>query len=136
MKRTILFIAAVFSALSASAKALKVDGFKLDNLHLVGAYCKFDAGHDTLLASDWDTKFWMKIDGRIIEFQSLKTDGVVESQLKSKRWREALNAEGIKISLDLVETGRGDDTAAFRGSIDVLRDGYRKQFLVSGGCGA
>lgn len=136
MKRTILFIAAFFFALSASAQALKVEGFKLDNLHLTGAYCKFDAGHDTLLTSDWDKKFWMKINGRMIEFQSLKADGVVEGKLKSERWRETLNAEGITISLDLVETRRGDDTAAFRGNIDVMRGGYRKQFLVSGGCGA
>lgn len=136
MKRTILFIAAVFSALSASAQALKVDGFKLDNLHLAGAYCRFDAGQDTLLVSDWDKKFWMKINGKMIEFQSSKTDVEVESQLKSKHWREALKSDGIRIFLDLIETGRGDDSAVFRGHIDVIRGVDRKHLLVTGGCGA
>lgn len=136
MKRILFFIAAVCSALSASAQTLKVDTFALDSLHLAGGHCQFGARHDTLLASDWDKKFWMKIDGKMIEFQSQKKDAEVESQLKSKRWRETLKADGVSIDLDLVETGRGDDSAAFRCHIDVTRGEVRKHILVVGGCGA
>lgn len=53
-----------------------------------------------------------------------------------KHWREALKAGGIKIFLDLVETGRGDDSAAFRGNIDVVRGVDHKHSLVTGDCGA
>jgi elongation factor P hydroxylase len=136
MKRMVIFIATAGFALSTSAQALKVDSFALGGLHLVGRYCQFGAQHNTLLASDWSGKFWMKIDGKMVEFQSQRNDVEMENQLKNRRWLETLKADGVSIHLDLVETGRGDDSAAFRGHVDVQRSSARKRLLVTGGCGA
>ena len=122
--------------MSAWGKALKVDSFALESLHVEGSYCQFNSEHNTFLASDWDRKFWMKIDGEMVEFQSRRSDPEVEAQVKSKHWRETLMAGGVTVSLDLTETGRGDDTAAFRGHIDVLRGTTRVRLWVAGGCGA
>jgi len=135
MRKTVFFAAVCF-ALSASAQTLRVDSFALDSLHLVGSYCEFSAQRDTLLASDWIKTFWMKIDGKMVEFQSGKSDAEVEKQLKNKRWRETLKTDDITLLLNLVETGRGDDSVAFRGYIDVQRGGIKKHLLVVGGCGA
>jgi hypothetical protein len=78
----------------------------------------------------------MKIDGKMVAFQGKKSDAELEKQLKNKRWRETFKAAGVTVQLDLVETARGDDSAAFRGYIDVQRGGVKKHFLVAGGCGA
>jgi hypothetical protein len=136
MRKTVLFLVAVCWALPASAQAIKVDSVAPDSLHLVCSQCQLNAKQETLLVSDWDKKFWMKIDGKVLEFQSVKTAAEVEAQLRNQRWRETLKAEDITVQLDLVETGRGEDTAAFRGYIDVHRNGVKKHLLVAGGCGA
>jgi len=49
--------------------------------------------------------------------------------------RETLKADGITSHLKLVETARGDDSAAFRGFVHVER-GSMKKHLVDGGFGA
>lgn len=122
--------------MSAWGEALKVDSFALESLHIEGSYCRLDSDHKTFLASDWGRKYWMKIDGKMVEFQSQESDSDVEKQLKSKHWREALQAGDVTISFDLIETGRGDDTAAFRGHLDVIRGTSRTRLFVAGGCGA
>lgn len=78
----------------------------------------------------------MKINGKVLSFQSEKSDAEVEKQLKNKRWRETLKADGITLQLALVETARGDDSAAFRGFIDVQQGGVKIHILIAGGCGA
>jgi hypothetical protein len=62
---------------------------------------------ETVLVSDWDRKFWMKIDGKMVEFLSEKSGAEVETQLKEKRWLETLKTEDITVQLDVAETGRG-----------------------------
>lgn len=136
MKRTILFAATIFAATSVSGQTLKVDTFTLDSLQLEGSYCQFGAQQAALLASDWDKKFWMKIDGKMLVFQSQKREAEVESQAKNKHWRETLNADGLTVRLDLIETGRGDDSAIFRGRVEVQRGSTTRRFAIAGGCGA
>lgn len=65
------------------------------------------------MVSDWDKKFWMKIDGRMVVFESYKNDAESEKQLRNKRWQEALKADDIILLIDLAETVRGDDSAAY-----------------------
>jgi len=89
-----------------------------------------------LLASDWSKKYWIKIDGKMVEFESEQTDSDIEQMLESKRWRVSLKKDGISVLINLVEVERGDDTAAFRGYLEVSRNGARKRILVAGGCGA
>lgn len=136
MRKTIPFIAVLCSALSASAQGLNVDNFAPESLGLVGSNCQFAAQRDTILVSDWDKKFWMKIDGKMLSFQSGKDDDEIGTQLKNKRWRETLKAGSIVLQLDLVETARGDDSAAFRGFVDVQRANMKKHILIAGGCAA
>ncbi|MQA40360.1 hypothetical protein [Rugamonas aquatica] len=136
MKRTIFLIAIAGFALPTSAQTLSIDSIAMDSLHVAGRYCKFGAQRDTVLISDWNKKFWMRIDGKTVEFEGQKKDVEVESQLKNKRWHEVLKADEVTVYIDLVETGRGDDSASFRGTVDVQRGSVRKHFLVAGGCGA
>ena len=136
MKRTISFIAVAGFALPTLAQTLSVDSIAIDSLHLAGSYCRFGAQRDTVLVSDWNRKFWMRIDGKTVEFEGQKEDAETESQLKNKRWREVLKADEVTVYIDLAETGRGDDSASFRGTVDVQRGSMRKHFLVVGGCGA
>lgn len=136
MRKTVFLVAAVCSGLSASAQALEVGSIDPQSLGLIGSNCQFGVQRDTLLVSDWDRKFWMKINGKVHAFQSEKTDAEVEKQLQNKRWREVLKADGVTLQLDLVETVRGDDSAAFRGFIDVQQGGVKKHILIAGGCGA
>jgi len=136
MRKTVLLVAAVCSGLSASAHALEVGSIAPQSLGLIGSNCQFSVQRDTLLVSDWDRKFWMKINGKVLSFQSEKNDAAVEKQLQDKRWRETLKADGVTLQLDLVETARSDDSAAFRGFIDVQQGGMKKHILIAGGCGA
>lgn len=136
MKKAIIFSTALWSAIPAQAQTLKVDNFDLDSLPLAGAYCKFGEKNLTLLASDWSKKFWMKIDGKMVEFKSEQVYAEIARRQESKRWRETLTADGVTVIFDLVETGRGNDSAAFRGYIEVARNREHKHILVAGGCGA
>ena len=96
MSKTILFIATGCYAACVSAQALTVDVFSLDSLHLNGSNCHFGAQRATLIASDWDKIFWMKIDGKMVEFQSKKTDAEIEKQMKTRRWHERhCNRKGL-----------------------------------------
>jgi hypothetical protein len=136
MRKTILLVAALCSELPASAQGLSVDSFAPETLGLVDSNCQFGSQRDTILVSDWDKKFWMKINGKMLSFQSEKNGTEVEAQLKNKRWRETLKADSITLRLDLVETARGDDSAAFQGFVDVQRGSMKKHILIAGGCGA
>jgi hypothetical protein len=136
MRKKVFFVLAVCSAFSVSARPLRVDSFESEKLHLIGSYCQFGGQRDTRLVSDWDKKFWMKIDGRMVVFESDKSDAESEKQLRNKRWQEALKADDIIMQIDLVEIARGDDSAAYRGHIDVQRGATKKRLLIAGGCGA
>jgi hypothetical protein len=136
MTRTLVFAAALLCALPVAAKPLQIDSVDLPSLHLEGSQCDFARQNSTVLASDWVDKLWMKIDGKMVEFTSTQTDTEIEQRLASKRWRETLKANGITVMLNLTETGRGDDSAAYRGCIEVERNGVTKRLPVTGGCAA
>jgi hypothetical protein len=72
----------------------------------------------------------------MVVFQSEENNVELEKQLKNMHWRETLKAGDITVQLDLVETARGDDSAAFRGRVDVLRGNKKKHLLIAGGCTA
>lgn len=137
MRKITIFTIAMLCAALASAQEPRISRFDVDSLHLEGAYCGFDQkGGGTVLASDWGKKFWMKIDGKMVEFAGTRSNSDIATQLAGKHWQETLTAKGITVILDLAETGRASDTAAFQGYIDVKRNMSVKRIAVDGGCGA
>ena len=137
MKTAWVLAAGLTSAQSAFANGVEITGFDPARLHLSGSYCTFERSpHEIILASDWAGKFWMLVDGKMIELVSRRTDVEVERQLASKRWHELFSRTGLKVELILRELGRGGDTAAYKGYLDIRRQGSSTRIPVNGGCGA
>ena len=133
-----LIIAMLLSlSLSAAAAEIKVASIDPAQVRPSGSHCTFDRkSRETVLVSDWAGKFWMMVDGRIIELTSQNRVADIERQLLRKRWRETLRAADLSIELDFLETGRGYDTVAFKGEIKLKRRGSTTRIPVSGGCSA
>jgi len=137
MKKTWAFAWGMMSTLCAFAEDVQVANFDPAQLHLVGSSCAFDRkARDTVLASDWAGKFWMKVDGKMIELASHRTDRQMEQQLAGKRWHEVLTQDDLIVELNLVEAGRGEDSVAYKGYLEVKRLGSSARIPVTGGCGA
>jgi hypothetical protein len=137
MKSAWILAAGLAFTQSALAIGAEITGFDPARLHLVGSYCTFERKpQEVVLASDWAGKFWMKVDGEMLELVSHRTDVEAERQLASKRWHESLSEIDLKVELNLVELGRGEDTAAYKGYLDIRRGRFSTRFRVSGGCGA
>jgi len=137
MKDTWIFTALLAFALPASAGNIEVASFDAAPLYGVGSNCEFGRQADkTLLASDWVDKFWMKVDGKIIQFTSHRTDADIERQLAAKRWHETLKAGDLTLDIKLSETGRGEDTVGYKGMIELKRAGTSTRIPVTGGCAA
>jgi hypothetical protein len=137
MKNVWIFAAGLAFTLSAFARDVDIAGFDPAQLHLSGSYCTFERKpHDVVLASDWASKFWMKVDGKMIELVSHKTDDEAERQLASKRWHETLIGADLTVELSLAQIGHGEDSAAYKGYLEVRRRGPSTRIAVNGGCGA
>ena len=137
MKKAWAFALGIASTFCAFAKGVQVGDFNPAQLHLVGSSCTFDRkARETVLASDWAGKFWMKVDGKMIELASHRTDPQVEQQLADKRWQEILTKDDLIVELSLVETGQGEDSAAYTGYLEVKRLGSSARIPITGGCGA
>ena len=137
MRKLVCLAVAALWVSSAAAQELRINRFDMDSLHLEGAQCDFtEKGNGTVLASDWLRKFWMNVDGKLIEFAGTKTDADFERDLKTKRWKERFQAGGITVTLDLKETGRGEDAKEFQGYMDVRRGASAKRIKVTADCGA
>ena len=78
----------------------------------------------------------MNVDGRMVELVSRKTDDELERQLAKKRWYETLSDFGLTVELSLVELGRGQDSATYKGYVEVKRRGSTMRIPITGGCGA
>lgn len=137
MKSPLVLTAQLVFASSAFAKEVEVVSFDPAVLQLSGSYCTFERKlHETVLASDWAGKYWMKVDGKMIELVSQKAGDDIDRQLASKHWHETLSRADLKVELNLVERGRGEDSAAYTGYIDISRYGSSTRIRVNGGCGA
>jgi len=137
MKNAWAFAWGMVFALCAFAKDVQVANFDPAQLHLIGSSCTFDRKtRETVLASDWAGKFWMKVDGKIIELVSHTSDREAEQQLAGKRWHEVLTQDDLIVELSLVETGRGEDSVAYTGYLEVKRLGASTRIPITGGCGA
>jgi hypothetical protein len=137
MRRKWIFAIGMALVLPANAGDVEIAGFDAAQLHLSGSYCTFARkDHQIVLASDWIGKFWIKVDGKIMELASHRTDDEAERQLARRRWDETLSATDLTVKLNLAEVGRGDDTSAYKGYIDVKRRGSSTRISVVGGCGA
>ncbi len=123
--------------LTAAAGQLRVNRFNPEDLHLSGSQCSFDdAAEGTVLASDWVAKFWIKIDGKLVEFSSPESNADGARELANGRWRESMKANDIVLILDLQETGRGDDSATYHGYMQIQQRGTTRRIGIKGGCGA
>lgn len=137
MKNVSAFAFGTAFTLCALAKDVQVGNFDPAQLHLIGSYCNFHSkARETVLASDWAGKFWMQIDGKMIELVSRRADREAAEQLADKRWYEVLTKADLIVELSLVETGRGEDSVAYKGYLDVKRPGSSTRIRVNGGCGA
>lgn len=137
MKSICIFAAGIAFTLSALAKDVEIEHFDTAQLHVSGSYCEFERKPgETVLASDWAGKFWMKVDGKMIELVSHKTDDEGERQLVLKRWDETLSGAGLTVELSLTELGRGVDSAAYKGYLKLRRSGSSTRIPITGGCGA
>jgi hypothetical protein len=137
MKNVLVLAAGLVFTLSGFARDVAIAGFDPDQLHLIGSYCTFERKpHDVVLASDWVSKFWMKVDGRMIELVSHKTDDEAERQLASKRWHETLSSGDLTVELSLFQIGRGEDSAAYKGYLELRRRSSSIRIPVTGGCAA
>lgn len=121
----------------AFAKNVQVGSFDPAQLHLIGSYCTFDRkARETVLASDWVGKFWMQIDGKMVELVSHGADREAAEQRADKRWHDVLTKDDLIVELSLVETGRGEDSVAYTGYLKVERLGSSTRIPINGGCGA
>ena len=137
MRKLVCLAVAALWVSSAAAQELRINRFDMDSLHLEGAQCDFtEKGNGTVLASDWVTKFWMNVDGKLIQFTGTKSNADSERQLKTKRWKETFQAGGITVMLDLKESGRGEDMKEFQGYMDVRRGAAVKRIKVTADCSA
>ena len=123
--------------LLAAAAGPQLDSFDPDQLHLVGSQCAFEnkAGQ-TMLASDWIGKFWVKVDGKMVEFVTRQPDDEMQRQSEQKRWHDVLQAGELTLTLDLRKTGAHDDTATYKGRIELKQRGGVERIPVVGGCSA
>jgi len=123
--------------LLAAAAGPQLDSLDPDQLHLVGSQCAFEnkAGQ-TMLASDWIGKFWVKVDGKMVEFVTRQPDDEMQRQSEQKRWHDVLQAGELTLTLDLRKTGAHDDTASYQGRIELKRGGAVTRMAVAGGCTA
>lgn len=132
-----ILVAGLVFAQSAVATGIEISSFDPARLHLSGGYCTFERRpHEIVLASDWAGKFWINVDGKMTELLSRKTNAEAERELASKRWHESLNGSDLKVELSLVERARGDDTAAYKGYLEIWRHGLSTRIPIDGGCGA
>lgn len=123
--------------LLAAAAGPQVNRLDTGPLHLNGGQCTFEnQTRQTVMASDWAGKFWIKVDGRIVEFVTHQSDEDMQRQSDQKRWRDTLQAQGLTLSLDLKGTGVHNDTATYRGRLEVKRGNAVTRIAVSGGCSA
>lgn len=137
MKDIWMFAVGVGVTPSSLAKDVEISSFDPTQLHLSGSYCEFQRKpNETVLASDWAGKFWMKIDGKMIELVSHQTDAEGERQLAGKRWEETLRGSGLTVGLGLMELGRGEDSATYKGYLELKRRGSSTRIPITGGCGA
>jgi hypothetical protein len=82
MKSVWILAAGLAFTLSAFAKEVEIASFDPDRLHLSGSYCTFERKpNETVLASDWAGKYWMKVDGKMIELVSHKAGAEAGRQL-------------------------------------------------------
>ena len=123
--------------LLAAAAGPQVNRLDTVQLHLDGGQCAFEnQTRQTVLASDWAGKFWIQVDGRIVEFVTHRSDEEMQRQSDHKRWRDTLQARGLTVTLDLKGSGVRNDTAAYQGRIEVRRGDAVTRIAVSGGCSA
>ena len=137
MKNALIFVTGLTLTLSASVNGAEIASFDPSLLHLNGSYCTFERKpHEIILAGDWAGKYWMKVDGKMIELVSHTADAEAERHLASKRWHETLRGADVEVELRLVELGRGEDSAAYKGYLTISRRGASTRMSVKGGCGA
>lgn len=137
MKTRWSLAAGIAFPLIAAGAGPQLSSFDPDQLHLDGGQCAFGSKPgQTVLAGDWAGKFWIKVDGRIVEFVTRQSDEEMHRQSDRKRWHDTLRAQGLTLTLDLKGTSVHNDTVAYKGRIEVKRGDAVTRIPVRGGCAA
>ncbi len=132
----VLFPLLALPYVAASAQGFTVGYIEAGKPPIEGGQCEFSDRSGVILKGDWVSKFWMNIDGTLIEFQGSRTDAAMVFDFEHKRWHETFGSLGISATLDLRQTATGEDTATYEGTLLMKRGRVRKRLVLSGGCGA
>jgi len=137
MKNMLICAVGIGFTLPALAQDVKIASFDPTQLHLSGSYCSFERKpREIVLVSDWAGKFWTKVDDKMIELVSHQSDDEGERQRAKQRWDETFSSAGLTVKLRLTELGRGEDSAAYKGYLELTRHGSSTRIPITGGCGA
>lgn len=123
---------AIFSVAAAFASAAEVspDHFpSTEKMVMLGASCDFADDGGTVFQSNWQTKHWVKINGKTTEFTG-------EVKMSDAGWYQEFEAGDLHVTLRLRRTGDHGDGVPMVGEIVVTWRGKSKTFTVTGGCGA
>jgi hypothetical protein len=133
---TVLLPLLYVALVTASAQEVLVEHIEVDRPAIDGSQCEFSDNTGVILKSDWAKKFWMKIDGTLIELDGTRTDAETASDVDSKRWHETFHGDGVTGVLDLRQTNAGEDTSTYTGSLLVMSGEVHRRFVITGGCNA
>jgi hypothetical protein len=94
-----------------------------------GASCKFADDIGVVFHSNWQTRHWIKLDGKQVEFNG-------ETEMSDRGWFQIFRADGFAVTMRLSRTGDRGELVPMVGRIVVERHGVAKTYEVKGSCGA
>jgi len=136
MKTLLLLLTIFLSSSSIAASALNVNYLKAGEPRIDGGACEFSDREGVILRSDWVNRYWLRIDGVLTEIRSTKSDAARDTDIENNRISEMLSKGGTTLALDLKLTARGEDSATYAGRMILAKDKVKKEYRISGGCGA
>ena len=95
----------------------------------LGASCTFSDEVGVVLQSNWQTRHWVKVEGKTTEFNG-------EARMSDPGWFQEFVSGDLSVTMRLRRTGDRGDGVPMVGDIDVTWKGRKKTFTVKGGCGA
>ena len=101
-----------------------------------GSACEFSDRAGVILRSDWVDRYWLRIDGALTELRSTKSEKARDIDAEQSRISEVLTKGGAIVSVELKLTARGEDSATYTGRLTLTKDKIKKEYRITGGCGA
>ena len=151
MRMTLRFLLPLFALAFSCAgnaapintqSAFSVEIFSADEVYkfetsISGSQCSFYVGADAakvVLLSDWVSKIWIKLDGKIQELASTDKPDTGE---QGEYWRQIFKSHDLAVAIDLKTAATGvEDTVNMAGTITVSRGKQSQKLKITGGCAA